>query len=101
MVLNDRVVRELRGAVPQEADRPLVDSALVQDPPQCVRDLRVLRSCFLGSLSELERLLLITPMLRIEPGQVVRRRSEAWIQREDLFVSLLRLRDVPLALVDD
>src|SRR5947199_7038754 len=100
MVLNNRVVRELRSALLEQASRPLVYAPLVEDPAESVRDVRVLGRGLLGPLGELERLLLVAAVFRVEPGKVVRRGREAWVQRQDLLVRLLGFYDVSLALVD-
>src|SRR2546430_819748 len=98
MVLNNRVVRELRSALLEQASRPLVYAPLVEDPTQSVRDVRVLGSGLLGPLGELERLLLVAAVLRVEPGKVVRRGREAWVHRQPLLVALRGFYDAPLPL---
>ena len=100
MVLDHRAVGELRRALPQEGEGPLVEASLVEDPAQGVRNVGVLWGRLFGVLRELERLLLVPAMLRIEPGEIVGRRSEARLLGEDFLVSLLSLSDVAFAVVD-
>src|SRR5215510_15765951 len=73
VVLDLRIVRLLGRALLDEGPGPLVDTALVEDPPERVRDERVVGRAFFGDRRELERTLLVTARHH-QPGQVVGRR---------------------------
>src|SRR5262245_27887906 len=101
MVLDDRLVRKLRGAFFEQGSGPLVYASLVQNPTQGVRDAWVVGGRLLGALGKLKRLFLIAAVLRVESGQIVRRGRETRIERQRLLVSLLSFRDVSLGFVDE
>src|SRR5439155_3313852 len=100
VILDLGVVRELGGALPYQAEGPLIDATLVEDPSQGIGDVWVLWGRLFGDLRELERLLLVAAVLGIEPGEVVRRRGEARLLSENLLIGLLGLSDVAFAVVD-
>src|SRR5262249_16155331 len=55
VVLDLRIVRLLGRALLDEGPGPLVDTALVEDPPERVRDERIVGRAFFGDRRELER----------------------------------------------
>src|SRR5437660_11753118 len=77
VILDLGVVRELGGTLPYQAEGPLIDATLVEDPSQGIGDVWVLWGRHFGGLRELERLPLAAAVLAIEPGEVVSRGGEA------------------------
>src|SRR6059036_2537793 len=70
VVLDLGIARLLGRTLLDEGPGPLVDTALVEDPPERVGDERIVGRAFLGDRGELERTLLVAG-LREHPGQVV------------------------------
>ena len=62
--------------------------------------MQVVVHSFLGPLGDFESLLPVAAVLSVEPGQIVRCWSEAWIQRQELLDRLLTICDISLALED-
>src|SRR5439155_2449921 len=101
VILDGRVAGDLGGAFLEQRDRPLIDAALVQDPPEGVRDTRVVGRRLLRRLRELQRLFLVAAVLGIEPGEVIGGGREARIDAQRRGIGLLRPRDVAPLLVHE
>src|SRR5437667_377067 len=68
VIVDFEVFRKFGGACSQEIERAQVDAAPVEDPAECVGDVRVVGSLLLGDLCQLERLILVSAPLRIQVG---------------------------------
>src|SRR5216117_706475 len=100
VVLDLPTVRQLGSALLEQAESPLVDASLVEDPAQRIGDVGILRGSLFRRLGELERSFLVAAVFRIEQGEVISRHGEARLLSEDLLVDLLSLPDVAFALVE-
>src|SRR5262249_49768729 len=100
MELNLGIVGPLRCAFDEQAKRAFIVSPSVENPPEGIGDLRIVWHQFLRGSGQCESLLLVSTVLGVEVGEVVRGWAEGRVFRHDRLICGLRLRNIPSRLLN-
>src|SRR2546422_3512181 len=87
-------------ALLQQIQCPGVLAAFVKNPPECIRQERIIRAQISGSSRDLKSFVELVETLRVQISEIVQGRTEVAIYAEKLFISLPCGSEVLALIVD-